>query len=138
MEYLIGSLFTVLSIILMNKIFKHKLENQQGRTIIRYSQSYVYGLVAEAINNFYDPPFPKTQSQQYMESTYIKVMIVENTAYWIKDNTLYTANVIDGLVDKDTTKEVDTMRMNKIELEKTMFVVEKLTEGNNDFGSPGQ
>ena len=69
-----------------------------------------------------------TQSSDYAKKNSIKVMFIQDKAYWIKDNQLYTADVVNGEVDKFTTKEVDTMTMNDVELKNTMFIVEKLTE----------
>ena len=64
--------------------------------------------------------------------------MTDDRAYWIKDNTFYEANLVDGEVDKNTTKVVDTMTMDKVELDKMAFIVQKLTEGTrNDFGNPG-
>jgi hypothetical protein len=57
-------------------------------------------------------------------------MIVENEAYWIKDNQLYVADFDNGNINSDSTREVDTMAMSAVELEKTMFIVEKLSEDN--------
>ena len=59
-------------------------------------------------------------------------MITDSSAYWIKDNSLYTANVIDGNVDSDTTQPVDTMKMNNLELTKLMMIVEKLREDDDN------
>jgi hypothetical protein len=67
----------------------------------------------------------------------VRVIIIEGEAYWIVDQTLYVANIVDGLVDNDTTKKVDTMAMDTVQLEKTQFIVQKLTEGKgNDSGYP--
>ena len=40
--------------------------------------------------------------------------------------------MVHGLVDKNTTRKVDTMTMDSVELEKTQFIVQKLTEGKQD------
>ena len=68
------------------------------------------------------------QSNKYLEKDMTKIMIVEDKAYWIKDNQLYMAKVEDGKIDNYSTQQVDTMAMDSVELERTMFVVEKLTE----------
>jgi hypothetical protein len=68
----------------------------------------------------------------------MKIMIVKDRAYWIKDNTFYVATVVDGQVNKETAKEVDTMAMSKVELDEMMFIVEKLREDNNDSRGPGK
>lgn len=67
------------------------------------------------------------------DKNHIRVIIMDNRAYWIKDNTFYTANMsIDGTVDKDTTSRVDTEGMSKIQLDQMLFIVDKLREGTFD------
>jgi hypothetical protein len=94
-------------------------------------------MVSEILEREFELPKLATQSQKYIENTYVKVMIVDEEAYWIKDNRLFVAKMNEGEVDKESTREVDTMSMSKVQLEKTMFVVEKLTEGENDTGNSG-
>lgn len=79
------------------------------------------------------------QSIKHDNLTNIRVIIMDNSAYWIKDNTFYVADMSeDGTVNKDTTRVVDTMAMNKVQLDKMVFIVDKLTEGlYDDSGSSG-
>jgi hypothetical protein len=138
-EYLLGSFATLIAVIVANKVLRNKL-NKETKTTVRYSQSHVYNLLSPVLD--YVPmikPFKESQAYKYLESLYIKVMIVGNEAYWIKDNALYTASLVEGEVDKNTTQKVDTMAMDKVQLEKTMFIVEKLREDQrNDSGSSGK
>ena len=63
---------------------------------------------------------------------------MDNQAYWIKDNVFYTANMIGDNVDKDTTRTVDTMAMNRVQLDKMMFIIDRLREeALDDSGSSG-
>lgn len=73
------------------------------------------------------------------QKTTLKVIIMDNLAYWIKDNAFYMADMsADGTVNKDTTRLVDTTTMNKVQLDKMLFIVDKLAEGNlNDSGGTG-
>jgi hypothetical protein len=138
LDYFIGALATIIVVVIANRALRRPYS--ENKTIIRYSQSHVYSLMAPILD--YVPsvkPLRPSQSSKYVESSYIKVMIVEKFAYWIKDNALYTAEVVEGEVDKTTTKQVDTMTMDRVELEKTMFIVEKLREGqDHDNGSAGK
>jgi hypothetical protein len=63
---------------------------------------------------------------------YTRVVFVENQAYWIKNNTLFVADMEDDMVDEATTREVDTMAMDKVQLEKVIYIVEALTEGKKE------
>jgi hypothetical protein len=78
------------------------------------------------------------QSELHEKRTNVKVIIMDDEAYWIKDNILYTASMAGNNVDKDTTRRVDTMTMSKVQLDKTMFIVDKLREeGLDDNWSSG-
>jgi hypothetical protein len=68
------------------------------------------------------------QSTKHDKNVNIRVIIMDNQAYWIKDNVFYTAELNHGIVDKDTTKEVDTMTMNKVQLDKMIFIIDRLRE----------
>lgn len=141
MEYLIGFL---ISLVVMYGFFKaqqaYNIIYEHPIKVIRYSQSHVHSLISPLL------PKPekikkikKTQSVFHNENSHIRVIIMDDMAYWIKDNTFYTANMsMDGTVDKDTTRTVDTMGMNKVQLDKMIFIIDRLREGNlNDSGSTG-
>lgn len=72
--------------------------------------------------------------------TNIKVILVDGSAYWVKDNAFYTAYLSeDGLVDKDTTRVVDTITMSGVELDKMLFIMDRLREGiDDDRGGTGR
>jgi hypothetical protein len=74
----------------------------------------------------------KTQSKNHYDKTNIKVIIVDNNAYWIKDNIFYKAPLVDQLIDKDSAEQVDTISMDKVQLDKMLFIMDKLREGIND------
>ena len=66
---------------------------------------------------------------------HLKVLFFEKDAYWIKENALFIAEQEDGIVKEDTARRVDTMGMNRVQLEKVMYIVDILNEGNqNDSG----
>lgn len=69
-----------------------------------------------------------TQSAKHDKNVNIKVIIMDDQAYWIKDNTFYTAEMKYGIVDKETTRVVDTMTMNKVQLDKMIFIIDRLRE----------
>ena len=68
------------------------------------------------------------QSSNHDKNINIKVIIMDDQAYWIKDNTFYTADMVQGNVDKETTRIVDTMTMNKVQLDKMIFIIDRLRE----------
>ena len=106
--------------------------------MIKLSQSYIEELLnKKIIEQFLPMPQKKTQSLEHSHSKEVRVIVIEGEAYWIINQTLYVANIVNGVVDNETTRRVDTMTMNDVQLEKTQFIVQKLTEGKgNDTGYP--
>ena len=73
-----------------------------------------------------------SQSRIQHEKTNIKVIIFDNDAYWIKDNIFYKAPLVNQLIDKDSAEQVDTIHMDKVQLDKMLFIMDKLREGKSD------
>jgi hypothetical protein len=80
----------------------------------------------------------KTQSTIQHDKTNIRVIILDNNAYWIKDNMFYKAPLVNELIDKESAEQVDTMGMDKVQLEKMLFIMDRLREGiGDDSRGPG-
>lgn len=136
MEYFLGSLITLL---IMGYFSNKAAKITQKKPLrIRFSQSQIDTMITDRlISEILPKPKTKTQSLDWEKRNEVRVIIIEGEAYWIVDQTLYVANIVDGVVDNDTTKKVDTMAMDSVQLEKTQFIVQKLTEGKgNDSGYP--
>ena len=79
-----------------------------------------------------------TQSSNHYKKTNIRVIILDKKAYFIKDGGFYSAEMDGDLVDKQTATLVDTMGMDKIQLDKMLFIMDQLRDGeNNDSGYSG-
>lgn len=74
----------------------------------------------------------KSQSKNHDKETNVRVIIVDGQAYWIKDNIFYNAPLINDLVDKESAQRVDTTHMDKVQLDKMLFILDKLREGVSD------
>jgi len=132
MEYVVGALVAVLSYYVLMKaaVSLQRVENSYE---VRYSQSHIYDLIKPALSLLPDDgPAIKTQSKNYLKNVYMKIMVVQDKAYWIKDNRFIVADIVDGEVNKENAREVDTMNMDKVELDEMMFIVEKLREDEDD------
>jgi hypothetical protein len=73
-----------------------------------------------------------SQSKAHHDKNNIKVIIFDNDAYWIKDNIFYKAPLVDQLIDKESAEKVDTIHMDKVQLDKMLFIMDKLREGIDD------
>lgn len=139
MEYFWGALTTIMIIIAINLITRSS-STKVGNTPIRYTQSHIYSLIAPLLEYLPKESFKlNTQSGKYIESSYIRIVVVDKSAYWIRDHALYRADMVGDSLDRSTTRRVDTMTMDEVELERTLLIVEKLREGlDHDSGSSGK
>ncbi len=135
MEYLIGSLSTFIILGLMSK---KMLKGKNNKISLSYRQSHIFDIVKPLLPPVKKPEV-KTQSKAYEDKINVKVIIMYNQAFWIKDNVFYMADMKEGYVDKETTRRVDTMGMDKVELDKMLFIMDQLRDGKiNDSGSSGK
>ena len=139
MEYLLGSIVTSLTILLMYRWLdkKHPVR-KRVRLDIRQSRYLATALAAIRSS---EPSFEpaNTQSLKHFDAQHLRILIMDGQAYWTTNNILYTADLVNGDVDKDSARQVDTMTMDKVQLKKIIYIVEKLTEGleNNERGNSG-
>lgn len=140
MQYFLGSIVTLLIIYFYSAMARKKIDlNVKSNTM--YSQSYMHRVLRPLIpnNNELNRMYPiKTQSRLHKKKTYLRILFMDNKAYWIKDSVFYFAEMQDGRIIEETTQKVDIMNMDRVELDKMSFIVEKLTEGfGNDNSNPG-
>ena len=102
-----------------------------SKDFIRYSQSNIHDIIKDYI------PKPErlrsnveSQSMKHENSNRVKVIITEDKAFWVMNNNFYTANVIDGSIDKGSAEIVDTFNLDKEELDKMLFILDQLKNGN--------
>jgi len=138
MEYFVGAAITMMAYIITNRLARKQMPDEDVFNIT-YSQSHIY----EMMRPYLDIVGPvgdatQNQSKNYLKNVYMKIMIVDNKAYWIKDNKFMVADIVDGQVDKSNSQEVDTMSMDKVQLDEMMFIVEKLREGEDDSRGSGK
>lgn len=129
-EYLIGSLSAIV-VVLLNRLFRNKKESRKISVEIHESQVIRFEMIKDT-QAVYELMHPKvnTQATEHHEKNLVRIIFAEQQAYWIKDNVFYTADINNlGLIDIESTRAVDTMTMDKIQLDRMSFIVEKLTEG---------
>ena len=131
MEYVLGSLITLGSIWFVRHFLKPL--SKLPTLSIRYTQSSSYEKIKEVapIVRIFKKPKP-SQARLYEKKQSTKVIIINGAAYWIADNVLFKADMVNGIIDKDSAEKVDTMVMNDVQLDETIFIVNKLTEGLED------
>jgi hypothetical protein len=128
MEFLLG---VVISSILTVFVFyaSKKINSHYPSIKVTVSQSRTHFMYPPVILPIRERP--ETQAIRHSIKTMTRVIFTKQKAYWIQDNALYEADIENGLVVEDSTKVVDTMSMDKVQLDEMMFIVQKLTEGNS-------
>jgi hypothetical protein len=139
MEYILGSIITALTFLFFIK--KEKGSAYKDKPIkLGVSQSSMFNLTKTSmlISMYLNKKPLVSQASKHYDSLYVKVLFMDSKAYWIKDNTFFVADMENDEVDGETTRPVDIMAMDKVELDKMMFIVDTLTEGKKDDSSdPG-
>lgn len=137
MSYFLGAISTIIIILFFVKTKPNYYSNAMPQ--IRYSQSHIFKVIKPFIQNTIVVRRPRnSQSQKHYQKYNMRVIFIENHAYWIKDNVFYVADFENGVVNDETTRVVDTIGMDSVELDKMLFIMDKLREGfDNDSGSTG-
>ncbi len=95
---------------------------------IMYSQTKIHNLLKR-----YNPEKlekkPDSQLMKHAKKNSVKVIIVDDKAYWVADNIFYTAELIENSPDFANAKPVDTSTMSQEEIDKMMFVLDNLKRG---------
>jgi hypothetical protein len=125
-----GAIATTITILLLVYIYilRNSIKNNRPPII---SQSMLQHRYSKRKNNSRKIKV-RSQSRIHHNKTNIKVIIFDNDAYWIKDNIFYKAPLVNELIDKEAAEQVDTMGMDKVQLDKMLFIMDKLREGIND------
>jgi hypothetical protein len=138
MEYFIGSVITLI-VISLTGFLARKVVVSEPKIQIKNSQSYYFTLlnrflVAEQIARVGKP----SQMRKHIDKLYTKILMVKGYAYWIRDNKLFKAEIVDNEVNEDNATEVDIMSMNEVELKEILLIVDKLKEDSyNDNWNAG-
>ena len=135
MEYFLGSAITMIAMFVTTRLISSTKINKK-RNIPRYSQSHMHMLIFPLL-----PEIKKykkkmiTQSSNHEEKINIRVVILDNKAYFVKNGTFYCAEMNGTEIDKASATSVDTIGMDKVQLDKMLFIMDQLRDGKkNDSG----
>jgi len=92
------------------------------------SQTAVYNKTKDFIPDSLRVREYTSQSKNHSDKYMVKVMVIDNNAYWVKDNIFFTADVQNGSVLPETTRQINTLDMSKQDIDKMMFILDKLKE----------
>jgi ribosomal protein L16 Arg81 hydroxylase len=128
----IGLTFIAVSSILVIVVKKRKKYFSK----LVYTQSSIHQIVKNFLpKDLFEVPKVLSQSRKHVRDNSVKVLIIEDSAYWVHKNMFYVADAVDGEVDSDTVRPVDTNNMSKRDIDKMLFILDSLKNGNSDDSS---
>lgn len=103
---------------------------------IVYTQSSIHQIVKNFLpKDLFEVPKVISQSRKHVNKNIVKVLIIENNAYWVHNNMFYVADTFEGSVDSESVRPVDTNNMSKRDIDKMLFILDSLKNGNSDDSS---
>jgi hypothetical protein len=110
--------------------------NKKSFSKVVYSQSDIHQIVKHFLpKDLFEMPKPVSQAKKHVSKNTVRVLIIEDQAYWVHDNMFYIADTAEGLVNADTVRPVDTNNMSKRDIDKMLFILDSLKNGNSDDSS---
>jgi hypothetical protein len=101
-----------------------------------YSQSNIHMMIKDFLpKEVYEKPKQNSQALNHIEKSSVKVFFIGEKAYWVSNNTFYCASTVGNAVDIETAAPVDTSDMSKKDIEKMLFILDNLKNGNSDDNS---
>lgn len=129
MEYLAGALVTLITVYVAIRMSANTLKNSRSLNLNR-SQSRIHEITKNSIAERWKRK--PSQTGNHDQEKFMRVVFMDDLVYWIEDNAVYSADYEDGHILESTKKVVDTTTMDKVQLDKMIFIVDKLTEGLTD------
>jgi tRNA splicing ligase len=138
MEYILAiGLTFVLSLAIIKFSIKRSIKSIKK---IKYSQSHIYEKTRHFMpQHKHEESVMLSQSMRHVQEHMIKIIVIDNKAYWVKDNIFYTAETNNGTVIPETAKPVNTSDMSKKDIDKMLFILDNLGKGKSrdDSSSTG-
>jgi hypothetical protein len=106
---------------------------------VLYRQSDMHNILKDFFfKDIFDDKVVTSQSKIWKEKQTTRVVIINEKAYWVSNNMFYVGDTVNGKVQPETGKPLDTTKMSKKEIDKMLFILDNLKNGKlNDSGSAG-
>ena len=135
MEYFLGSAITMVAMFITTKMISFRVKNVKENNF-RYGQSHMHMLLLPLMPNLKNYKKPRvSQSTKHKDKINIKVIIYEKKAYFVKNGTFFCAEIDGDQINSASARSVDTMSMDRVQLDKMLFIMDQLRDGKkNDSG----
>jgi hypothetical protein len=111
-------------------------KNKKHFAKVVYTQSDIHMIVKHFVpKDLFDKPKRPSQARKHLKNNSVRVLMIEDHAYWVHDNMFYVADTLDGLVNPETVRPIDTNNMSNRDIDKMLFILDSLKNGNSDDSS---
>ena len=95
---------------------------------ISFSQSNIHSVIKDLLpsNSDLREPIVSQASKHNKEKNIRVIYTPDQKAYWVVHNTFYCADLVDGQLDPNSGKPIDTEGLSKKEIEKLLFILDNL------------
>ena len=91
---------------------------------VMVTQSYKH----ELLKDFQHEPIEIEEIDEEELEDALRVIIEKDKAYWVVDNSFYTADIVDGDIDQESIVEIDALKLSHNEMEKLLSILDALKE----------
>jgi hypothetical protein len=110
--------------------------NKKHFAKVVYTQSDIHMIVKHFVpKDLFDEHKRPSQARKHLKNNSVRVLMIEDHAYWVHNNMFYVADLADGLVNPETVRPVDTNNMSNRDIDKMLFILDSLKNGNSDDSS---
>ena len=137
MQELIAAGLTLPFVWVILKLMRKRARKRFSKTL--YRQSDIHKLLKYFFSiRLPNNEGPSSQLTKRKEKNMTKVIFVDNQAYWVSENTFFVAESVNGEIQRQTARPVNTNGLSKVDLNKMLFILDSLKNGSkNDSGSSG-
>lgn len=70
---------------------------------------------------------PDSQLEQFRKKNTVRIAIIGDKAYWVHDNTFYETDVVDGEIDRESSRPIDTSKLSIKQVRMLMNVLDSIS-----------
>lgn len=104
---------------------------------INPSIAFLWAILADALyylrisetDRAFDSIIKEVEEEMEEDDIAISVAFMEDKAYWVVNNTFYQADIVNGEIDKESSRPVDASNMSYRDMTKMLFILDHLNEG---------
>ena len=100
---------------------------------IKYSQTRIHNIISNLLPEGIEIK-RVSQTTRLKEKNTVRILVIGPTAYWVRNNIFYEADVQEGEVDKESARAINFTDMDQKEVVKMLDILDHLKNGKRNEG----